>query len=512
MPPLLLQELTRLEFLYERTGVAESTYSFKHALTQEVAYTSLLITRQQALHAAAGRALEALYSDRLEEVQDRLAHHYAQTDVAPKAVEYLSLVAAKAIRGYAYAEAVATLQEALRHAERLSAEARDRSILDLVVRQAQCLFFLGRRQEAVTLLLGYQEQVQWLQDAVLASTYYAQLATSYIFLGNREQAAHNAWRALEEAQRGQDALTTGRAYSILAGEDYFAGRLLQAVEHGERAMALLESTTDQFMLGRALYVLGGVYYFIGDFVRALEAAARVEAIGEATGDRRLQTQGASFKGWALAAGGDWEAGITACHKALACSPDAYETALDRGFLGYAYLEKGDHTAALPVLAQAVQEAMQYRSAQVQSWFKAFLGETYRVNQQLDQARDLAQQGLELARRIAHGWGVALAQRTLGRIAYSQGNLAEAQTYFQEARDTFASIHSQFELARTQLDLATLSYAQSDTEAAAVHLSTARAWFIYLQVPRYIERTEQLAQTYGLTLTEVPLAELTADLS
>jgi tetratricopeptide (TPR) repeat protein len=176
-------------------------------------------------------------------------------------------------------------------------------------------------------------------------------------------------------------------------------------------------------------------------------------------------------------------------------------------LGYAYLEKGDHATAIPVLEQAVQEAMQYRSAQVQSWFKAFLGEAYRMNQQLDQAHDFAQQGLELARRIAHGWGAALAQRTLGRIAHSRGNLAEAQAYCQEARDTFASIHSRFELARTHLDLATLSHAQGDATAAAVHLSTARAWFTRLQVLRYVERVDQLVQAYGLTLTEVPPAEL-----
>jgi hypothetical protein len=163
------------------------------------------------LHAAAGQALEALYGERLEEVQDRLAYHYAHTDAAPKAVEYLTLMAAKAMRGYAYAEAAVTLQEALRHAERLSAEARDQCVLDLVIHQAECLFYLGHRQEAVTLLLGYHEPVQRLHDPMLASAYYEWLATSYIFLGNREQAAHNAWRALEEAQRSQDALTTGRA-------------------------------------------------------------------------------------------------------------------------------------------------------------------------------------------------------------------------------------------------------------------------------------------------------------
>jgi len=251
LEPVFL-ELQRLEFLFERAGVEEPTYVFKHALTQDVAYESLLTTRRQRLHTIAGQALEHLYADRLEEAYDRLAYHYARTDQAAKAVTYLTLVAAKATQGYAHAEAVVTLQEARRHAVRLSAETRDRCVLDLVVHQAECLFYLGRRQESVTLLLDYHEPVQQLQDAVLASAYYRCLAQNYSFLGQREQAAHNAQRALEEAQRGQDALTTGRAYETLIVEDFFAGHLLQAVEHGERAVALLEHTTNRIVLGRVL--------------------------------------------------------------------------------------------------------------------------------------------------------------------------------------------------------------------------------------------------------------------
>ena len=87
-----------------------------------------------------------LYSERLEEVRTSGVSLCA-TNEAPKAVEYLTLVAAKAMRSYAHAEAAATLQEAIRHAERLSAEARDRCVFDLVVRQAECLFTwaVGRR-------------------------------------------------------------------------------------------------------------------------------------------------------------------------------------------------------------------------------------------------------------------------------------------------------------------------------------------------------------------------------
>jgi len=105
LAPLLL-DLTRLEFLFERTGAEGPMYVFKHALTQEVAYESLLTTRRQVLHAAAGQALETLYVHRLEDAYDRLAYHYARTGNTTKAVVYLTRVAEKAARNSAHVEAI----------------------------------------------------------------------------------------------------------------------------------------------------------------------------------------------------------------------------------------------------------------------------------------------------------------------------------------------------------------------------------------------------------------------
>jgi predicted ATPase len=108
-----VHELMRLEWLYARLGTAEPVYVFKHVLTQEVAYAGLLLAQRQALHAAAGRVLEARYAGRLEEVVDLLAYHYARTENATKAVEYLTQVADRAARSHAHAEALAALHEAL---------------------------------------------------------------------------------------------------------------------------------------------------------------------------------------------------------------------------------------------------------------------------------------------------------------------------------------------------------------------------------------------------------------
>src|SRR5439155_17008220 len=140
-----------------------------HALTQDVAYERLLVARRRMLHAAAGRALENLYADRLVEVYDRLAHHYSKTEEVAKAVEYLTRFAEKAARIYANADAARALEEALAHVERLPAEEQDRRVLEIVLRLAHSQYFLGRVPDTLGLLLAQRERVERLQDPALAS-------------------------------------------------------------------------------------------------------------------------------------------------------------------------------------------------------------------------------------------------------------------------------------------------------------------------------------------------------
>ena len=116
-----LAHLQAAEFLYETHLFPEPEYTFKHALTHEVAYASLLMTRRQALHAAAGQALETLYAQRLEDAYERLAYHYARTDNVAKAVAYLTRVAEKAARHSAHVEAISHLTQALELLQRLPA-------------------------------------------------------------------------------------------------------------------------------------------------------------------------------------------------------------------------------------------------------------------------------------------------------------------------------------------------------------------------------------------------------
>jgi class 3 adenylate cyclase len=86
----VLGELTVLELIYEKARFPELAYMFKHALTQDVAYGTLLGERRRMLHRLVGAAIEELYGDRLAEHYETLAHHYWEGQDWDKALDYLT--------------------------------------------------------------------------------------------------------------------------------------------------------------------------------------------------------------------------------------------------------------------------------------------------------------------------------------------------------------------------------------------------------------------------------------
>src|SRR5262249_55347392 len=100
-------------FIYEQLAFPESEYTFKHALTQEVAYSSLLLERRQALHERTAQAIEVLYADRLAEHYEALAHHYSRSGNTQKAVDYLQRAGQQAAQRSVLAEATTHLTAAL---------------------------------------------------------------------------------------------------------------------------------------------------------------------------------------------------------------------------------------------------------------------------------------------------------------------------------------------------------------------------------------------------------------
>jgi class 3 adenylate cyclase/tetratricopeptide (TPR) repeat protein len=485
----LLADLRHWEFLYEEPTAEDSLYFFRHVLTQEAIYQTLLTNRRQSLHAAAGRAFEVLHADRLEEVYDRLAYHYSEAGDSERAVSYLSLFAEKAARGYAHAEAAKALREALVHAEHLPASDRDRRVLELILQLAHSLLPLAQFSETLEVFLRHRDALERVDDPSLAGRYFFWLAHTYSYLGNQEEASANARRSIAAAQQSGDAATEGRAWYVLGRDAFWSGRFSEGIEHGLRAVALLERTADRlWWQGQAYWVTGFHYYVLGQFEEAFGMMDRADAIWRALQDPRLDPSWST--GYFHASLGDWELGIEECKGGLARAQDPLNTAAALGFLGYAYLEKGDLPRAIEALESSVERLRQAGMQQLLGGFSAFLAEAYLLSGRPAEARQLAGEALATTEGVKFRYGSGMAQRALGRIARADGDPEGAKTWFEEALESFRSIQAPFEVARTRLELALLAGAGS--EEAARQLGEARRIFAELRVPRYVERADRLA--------------------
>ena len=108
----LLSNLSALkdsELIYERGIFPQSTYLFKHALTQDVVYDSILIRRKRQIHERVGEAIEYLYSERLDEFYEMLALHYTEAGLSNKAISYCQRASKRANERSAYQEAISHL-------------------------------------------------------------------------------------------------------------------------------------------------------------------------------------------------------------------------------------------------------------------------------------------------------------------------------------------------------------------------------------------------------------------
>jgi class 3 adenylate cyclase/predicted ATPase len=128
----LLNELQLGEFIYEQPAVGDTEYVFKHALTQEVSYNSVLNERRKQLHERIGASLEKLYASSIDDHLEVLAHHYSRSGIVPKALEYHERAGRQAVQRSAYGDAMRHLEAAVELIQRIPRNAeRDQRELAL---------------------------------------------------------------------------------------------------------------------------------------------------------------------------------------------------------------------------------------------------------------------------------------------------------------------------------------------------------------------------------------------
>jgi class 3 adenylate cyclase/tetratricopeptide (TPR) repeat protein len=482
----LLLDLQSWEFVFEQP-TREARYVFKHALTQDVAYDSLLLGRRQTLHKRAAEAIETLFAGRLEDAYDRLIYHYPHAQEPAKTVHYLTLFAQRAASNFSHAEAVRALREGLEHAALLPD--RVRQVANLVILLAESLLPLARFPETLELLDAHVASVDALGEPSIAAKFHFWLAHTHSYMGHQDLPAEHARRSIRAAHAAGDEATEGLAYYVLGRDGFWSGRFALGAESSLRAVVLLERSGEPWWQGQAYWVAGFNFYELGQFEKAFDHVLRAQEIGRALADPRLDPT------WSIghfyASLGEWDQGIAYCQQAVLAAKDPLNGAVASGFLGHALLEKGDVAAAVGALEPALAATKNAGMRPIQAWFSAYLAEAYAASARAERALQVGEDGLRVSEATQFRYGIALAERALGIAHRAAGQQTASSDWLLRAVDSFAALETPFELGRTLLDLAATTLERGDPSARRAYLERAQTLFAQLQVPKYVEHCRQL---------------------
>jgi class 3 adenylate cyclase/predicted ATPase len=488
----MLGALQAGEFIYEQPAAAGIEYTFKHALTQEVAYDSLLIERRKLLHERVGQALESMFAEQLDDHLGDLAHHYRRSDNVTKAVEYLGRAGQQVMQRSAYADAINTLTAAIDLLQRLP-ESRERVqrelLLQLAVGQAlnavkgraapeveraytrarELCGRLGDPPELFPALLGlwlmhlvrgelrtaYELAEQLLRRAQSAHDpallMYAQMArgtTSYWmgeFLPAREHGENAITLYDRERHRpliflyGSDAGV--RSLSQVASTLWQLGYPDQALKRGNEALALAQALSHPSSLAFAEIFFGALRQFRRETRAVQEATEGAIALSAEHGLTEFLSMATTMRGWAMAEQGRNEEGIAQIQEGLAASRATGAELLVttyRCYLVEACLEAGRLDDGLNALTEALAAADEREDRICEAEMHRLKGELLlkQGDSNMSEALRCFERSIEVSRKQhAKSWELR-ATMSLARLLASQGRRDEARTMLAEIYNWF----------------------------------------------------------------------------
>ena len=472
-----LRDLAQLEFIYERVDAEGFIYVFRHALTQETAYGSLLERHRRAYHGAIGHALEELYSGRAHEVAELLALHFGRSDEIEKSIDHAILAAEKSQRRWANSEALTYFEDALRRLDAMpDTEPNRLRRIDAVIKQAEVKFALGRQAEHIAALEDIQSIVEATNDPRRRATWHYWTGFLHSLTGSPAALAIEHCReaaAIASAARCDDL--EGFIHSCAVQAYVVAGELRAAIESGDRAVAILEAQGNLWWACRTLWNTAQAAIYLGEW-EASKAYCRVSLAHASTlDDPRLKVVGLYRLGSAYICQGDIERGLLCCEEALSLNPLPFDIAMAKVFRGYGKIRAGRPDAGIADLTEAIAWFERSRLHHVRVTPALRLAEGYLSRGELGTARALIEDVLTISRAKGYRYVEGLAHRLLADCL-SQASPADAAEHVDNARRIFASADARNDLAKALVTRAGLSQNSGDLASARELLNEAAAIF------------------------------------
>jgi class 3 adenylate cyclase/tetratricopeptide (TPR) repeat protein len=504
-----LARLQAAEFLYETHLFPEQAYTFKHALTHEVAYGSLLQERRRMLHAAIVEALERLAPDRQTEQVERLAHHALRGEVWDKALTYCRQAGAKAREQSAYREIVGYFEHALSALQHLpeSRQTREQAI-DLRFLLSMPLMACGEFGRGFACLHEAEDLAQALDDQRRLGEVLAHMTYHFRMLGDYD-------KALEYGQRGLAIAMALGDFPLQVAANTFLGQIYHAVGEYRRAIDVLRHNVAS-LTGNLRYerFQGSTSPAVNSYARLIWCLADIGAfaegiplgeesirIAEVIDESYERVTAYSAVGYFWLRKGDLSKAIPLLERGRHLCQEAHIRNLPRlaSTLGAAYALSGQLAAALPLLEQGVEEASSMGIMFGRALWLASLGEAYLFAGRQAEALALTERALALVRTDKERGNEAYVLQILGEIHAQHGPAAAegAACHFRQALALADELSMRPLQAHCHRGLGTLYATVGQREQSRAELSTAMALYRAMDMTFWLPQAEAtLARVEG----------------
>jgi predicted ATPase/class 3 adenylate cyclase len=497
-----LATLQASEFLHEARLFPDLEYTFKHALTHEVTFGSLLQDRRRALHARIVEAIEAIYAGRLAEHVERLAHHATRGEVWDKAVGYLRQAGTKAFMASAHRKAAACFGHALDALAHLP-ETRETAEQGIDLRFDLCnaLYFYGELERCAALLREAERLARTLDDPQRLGWVHLHMSQNFFFMDETTLQRTSAERARAIGQTLADVPLQVAATYLLGtacidfgdyrGAESLLAEVVRSLE-GDLARERcglfgFPAVMSRAWLTRALAERGA-------FAQGLVYGQDAIRLAEALGHLHSMSYACWLVGYLHGLKGDFAEAVPLLERGLEVSRETHLVALsthNAWVLGDVLVRSGRVAEGLDLLEWSREVRRPFGTAFSFSRFLVDLGEAYLVADRLEDARTSAEQAFTLTREQGQRGHEAYALRLLGEIAShpDRPDAAAAEAHYGAALALASELGMRPLVAHCHLGLGKLDRRIGDRVKGDEALATAIAMYREMGMTFWLEKAK-----------------------
>jgi class 3 adenylate cyclase/tetratricopeptide (TPR) repeat protein len=423
-----LGQLQIAEIIRERTHEPEPEYIFKHILTQEAAYQSLLTQQRKAYHRRVADALARLFWERGEEYAGLVAAHYERAEAWPRALRYLQRAGDAARTSFANKEAIDYYTRALQVAERLGDAAKPSERLFLYERRGQLLARLANVEGALEDCERVYELAQVIGDKKAELRALNEIGALQAGRRDYVRAADYFSRTLMLAREIGDEAGIADSLNRLGGFYFNTGKPEEAQACHREALEIARTLDDNWLLAASLDGLGQIDLLRGRVRAALDKYAQIADLRRRLGDHAGLMEALNALATAYIWLGEYERAADACEEALAFVSKVGNLPVVPSlhtYLAISHLNRGDLGEAVEQLQAGLLVARWLDHVAMQAIGLSWLGYYHLVVGEFDTALEVADEAVALARRLGSPLWEMRAHTGLGIVRLYCNELSEA---------------------------------------------------------------------------------------